>query len=363
MDRAGRPLTGNALLGQLRPDEEGDRWKEAYNAATPADGAKFEAEIARGLAYYDSFDGQCGNQWLADAKAPPARRYHRLAAALADDRLWVNSATGICTQMFAVELAALSDERAPRVRLRRPHADLRRVQHLSILPGERHRHGRGRWPDAGRISALQHRLPLPGGAGGAAVMRRLVLILAALGFSGPAAAHSGTGLPGGFGPGFLHPFGGLDHLLAMVAVGLWGAFLGAPLLLALPVLFPAMMVVGAIAGMLGLPLPPVELGIACSVLVLGGCIAGGVKAPAWLALPLVAVFALFHGYAHGRELPSAADPAGYSAGFVLATGLLHLAGVAIGHLNRRPGGARATRGLGGGIALLGVGFLIRVVLP
>ncbi|TWB31645.1 DUF4331 domain-containing protein [Nitrospirillum bahiense] len=114
VDRAGRPLTGNALLGQLRSDEEGDRWKEAYNAATPADGARFEAEIARGLAYYDSFDGQCGNQWLADARASPARRYHRLAATLADDRLWVNSATGICTQMFAVELAALSDERALR---------------------------------------------------------------------------------------------------------------------------------------------------------------------------------------------------------------------------------------------------------
>jgi urease accessory protein len=195
-------------------------------------------------------------------------------------------------------------------------------------------------------------------------MRRLILTLAAtLAASGPAAAHSGTGLPGGFGPGFLHPFSGLDHLLAMVAVGLWGAFLGAPLLLALPILFPAMMVMGAIAGMVGLPLPPVELGIACSVLVLGGCIAGGVKAPAWLALLLVAVFALFHGYAHGRELPSAADPAGYSAGFVLATGLLHLAGIAIGHLNSRPGGVRVTRGLGGAIALLGMGFLTRAVLP
>ncbi|MEA1652347.1 HupE/UreJ family protein [Nitrospirillum sp. BR 11164] len=190
----------------------------------------------------------------------------------------------------------------------------------------------------------------------------ILLAAAALTVSGPAAAHSGTGLPGGLGPGFMHPFSGLDHLLAMVAVGLWGAVLGNPLLLALPILLPAMMVVGAIAGMVGLPLPPVELGIACSVLVLGGCVAGGIKAPAWLALALVAVFALFHGYAQGRELPSAADPAGYSAGFVLATGLLHLAGVTIGHLNRRPGGMRVTRGLGGAIALLGAAFLTRAAL-
>ncbi|TWB77353.1 urease accessory protein [Nitrospirillum amazonense] len=194
-------------------------------------------------------------------------------------------------------------------------------------------------------------------------MKRWILVAAALAISHPAAAHSGTGLPGGVGPGFLHPFSGLDHLLAMVAVGLWGAVLGNPLLLALPILFPAMMVVGAVAGMVGMPLPPVELGIACSVLVLGGCVAGGIKAPVWLALALVAVFALFHGYAHGRELPSAADPAGYSAGFVLATGLLHLAGVAIGHLNSRRGGMRLTRGLGGAIALLGIGFLARAVLP
>ncbi|MDE1146308.1 MAG: HupE/UreJ family protein [Azospirillaceae bacterium] len=194
-------------------------------------------------------------------------------------------------------------------------------------------------------------------------MRRPFILAITLGISGPAMAHTGTGLPGGFLPGFLHPFGGLDHLLAMVAVGLWGAFLGPPLLQALPVLFPVMMVVGAVAGMVGLPLPPVELGIACSVLVLGGCIAGAVKAPAWLALSLVAVFALFHGYAHGRELPSAADPAGYSVGFVLATGLLHLAGVGIGCLNGRPGGPRITRGLGGSVALTGLGFLIRAVSP
>src|SRR4051794_32813830 len=129
---------------------------------------------------------------------------------------------------------------------------------------------------------------------------------AALAFATTAAAHTGTGLPGGFATGFRHPLSGPDHLLAMVAVGLWGAFLGRPLIYALPVIFPGMMVVGAIAGMVGAPLPSVEIGIAVSVLVLGGCIAGAVRAPVWAAALIVAVFAVFHGYAHGKELPSAA---------------------------------------------------------
>src|ERR1700741_4412532 len=97
--------------------------------------------------------------------------------------------------------------------------------------------------------------------------------------SNPAAAHTGTGLPGGFASGFLHPFSGFDHLLAMVSVGLWGAFLSRPLIYVLPVVFPAMMVVGAIMGMFVVPLPPVEVGISLSVLVLGSCIALAVRAP------------------------------------------------------------------------------------
>ena len=161
--------------------------------------------------------------------------------------------------------------------------------------------------------------------------------------------------------GFTHPLGGLDHLLAMVSVGLWGAFLGPPLIHVLPVVFPAMMVCGAILAMFGVPLPPVELGIAASVLVLGGCIALSFKAPVWAASLIVAVFAVFHGYAHGKELPSAADPASYSAGFVLATGLLHVSGIGIGLLNRRPKGALAIRGLGGVIALTGIWFLYRAL--
>jgi urease accessory protein len=183
----------------------------------------------------------------------------------------------------------------------------------------------------------------------------------ALLFSNPAAAHMGTGLPGGFVSGFKHPFGGIDHLLAMISVGLWGAFLGRPLIFALPVVFPAMMVVGAILGMFVVPLPPVELGIALSVAVLGGCIALSVRAPVWAASIIVAVFAVFHGYAHGKELPSAADPISYSAGFVLATGLLHVAGICLGFLNVLPNGVVATRSMGAVIAAVGIGLLYRVV--
>jgi urease accessory protein len=183
----------------------------------------------------------------------------------------------------------------------------------------------------------------------------------ALLLSNPAAAHMGTGLPGGFVSGFRHPFSGIDHLLAMISVGLWGAFLGRPLIYALPVVFPAMMVVGAILGMFVVPLPPVELGIALSVVVLGGCIALSVRAPVWAASIIVAVFAVFHGYAHGKELPSAADPVSYSAGFVLATGLLHVAGICLGLLNDLPNGVVATRSMGAVIATVGIGLLYRAI--
>lgn len=112
LDRAGRPLTGNALLGTIAPDEESDRLKEQYNAATPATSAQFIPEIQKGLALYDGFDGVCGNQLLANREAPPSMRYRQLATLLADDRLWVNSASTVCTQLFAVELANLAGRSA-----------------------------------------------------------------------------------------------------------------------------------------------------------------------------------------------------------------------------------------------------------
>lgn len=177
----------------------------------------------------------------------------------------------------------------------------------------------------------------------------------------PAAAHSGAALQGGFVSGFSHPLSGPDHLLAMVAVGIWGAFLGRPLIFALPVIFPTVMAVGGVLGMMGVPAPPIELGIALSVLILGLAIAAAFRAPVWMASILVAVFAIFHGYAHGQELPVAADPVGYSMGFVLATGLLHVAGIALGMLKDLPRGAVVTRGLGGLIAAAGVYFLYAAI--
>ena len=179
-----------------------------------------------------------------------------------------------------------------------------------------------------------------------------------LAFASPALAHDGTGLAGGFAAGFLHPLSGPDHMLAMIAVGLWGAFLGRPLVYALPMIFPTVMAFGAGIGMLGILFPPVEIGIALSVLTLGLLILFAVRAPVLLACAIVAAFGLFHGYAHGVELPSAADPIGYSAGFVLCTGLLHLIGIGLGLLKVSRAGTFALRGAGGVIALFGAMFSI-----
>lgn len=190
----------------------------------------------------------------------------------------------------------------------------------------------------------------------------LICTLASFAAAGPALAHSGTGLPGGFVTGFIHPLSGFDHLLAMVSVGLWGAFLGRPLIIALPVIFPTVMAFGGVLGMANVPLPPIEIGIALSVLILGGLIAAAVRAPVWAACLVVGIFAIFHGYAHGRELPSAADPVGYSVGFMLATGMLHVVGIGLGLINQRPGGAMLTRSMGGLIAATGLYFLYRAVL-
>lgn len=168
-------------------------------------------------------------------------------------------------------------------------------------------------------------------------------------------------MPGGIASGFRHPFTGWDHLLAMVSVGIWGAFLGRPLIYTLPVVFPLMMVGGAALGMFAVPIPSTELGVAASVLVLGLCIALAIRAPTWVACPIVAAFAVFHGYAHGVELPSAADPLGYSVGFVLATGILHVCGIGIGLLNERPQGVAATRCMGAVVAAVGVWFVFQAV--
>lgn len=181
--------------------------------------------------------------------------------------------------------------------------------------------------------------------------------------AGQADAHILGGAMGGFGSGFEHPLLGPDHLLAMLAVGLWGAQLGGRSVWSLPATFPLIMCVGGIVGMTDLfPIPFLELGIGLSVLVLGLVIAAAWKAPEAVALMLISVFAIFHGYAHGQELPSAADPAAYAVGFVVATGLIHVVGVGIGLLLGRIREGRLVRLLGGLVSLCGVYFVVNAVL-
>ncbi|HKX07992.1 MAG TPA: HupE/UreJ family protein [Stellaceae bacterium] len=175
--------------------------------------------------------------------------------------------------------------------------------------------------------------------------------------SASALAHIIQGEAGGFGQGFEHPLTGADHFLAMFAVGIWGAQMGGRAVWALPVTFPLIMTVGGIAGMLGLPLPHVELGIAVSILALGSAIAFGWRPIEAVALILIGVFAICHGYAHGVELPNAADPADYAVGFVLATGMIHLLGVGVGLALNKPLEGRLSRALGGLIAVGGIYFL------
>lgn len=188
----------------------------------------------------------------------------------------------------------------------------------------------------------------------------LLLALALLG-AAPAFAHTGEGLVGGFMSGFLHPVLGWDHVVAMVAVGLWGAFLRAPAIYILPIVFPVIMAFGGAAGVVGAPLPFVEAGIALSSIVLGLLIAFAVRAPLWLAAIIVGFFAVFHGHAHGTELPQASNAMSFAIGFVLATGLLHLLGIALGFLIGRPGGKVAIQIAGGLIALGGLGFLFGII--
>ena len=186
---------------------------------------------------------------------------------------------------------------------------------------------------------------------------RAIALLAAVTLSGAASAHSGAALSGGFLAGFAHPFSGPDHLLAMVAVGLWGAFLGRPLIVILPVVFPTVMALGGALGMVGAPMLPVEIGIAVSVIALGASVATGWRAPVWLASAMVAVFAVFHGYAHGSELPSMADPVAFSLGFVLATGMLHVVGIAFGLIADGKRGRNVVRCAGGLIIVAGCYYL------
>ncbi|MGH9869066.1 MAG: HupE/UreJ family protein [Candidatus Polarisedimenticolia bacterium] len=174
-------------------------------------------------------------------------------------------------------------------------------------------------------------------------------------------AHAEQERAAGLMAGLSHPVSGLDHVVAMVAVGLWGAQLGAPAVWLLPVTFPMVMALGGALGLAGVPLPGVEAGIALSALLLGIMVLGEVRPPLAAAAVLVGFFAIFHGHAHGTELPAGQSGLLYSIGFVVATGCLHAAGITIGLLHRWPAGRLALRAAGGLVALAGVMFLWRLL--
>lgn len=181
-------------------------------------------------------------------------------------------------------------------------------------------------------------------------------------FSTTAYGHVEQGQAAGFLTGLAHPWSGLDHILAMVAVGLWGAQLGNPAIWVLPITFPLVMSFGAMLGLLGFGLPGIELGIALSAIVLGAMVLAEVRPPLAIAAILVGLFAVFHGHAHGTELPPGQSGLLYSMGFVIATGVLHGIGITIGLIHRWPAGRITLRICGGAIALMGIFFLYRALV-
>jgi urease accessory protein len=174
-------------------------------------------------------------------------------------------------------------------------------------------------------------------------------------------AHLLQGEAHGFVTGFMHPISGADHVLAMVAVGLWGAQLGAPAIWVLPVAFPLVMAMGGMLGFLGVPVPGVEFGIAASAIVLGTAVAFELRPPLVIAALMVGCFAIFHGYAHGTELPPGQSVLLYSVGFVIATGCLHAVGIGVGTVHRRRWGRQLLRVAGTVVAAGGIFFMWQVV--
>lgn len=198
---------------------------------------------------------------------------------------------------------------------------------------------------------------MPGSLGSGRAFTALAVVTLLIATASSASAHTAEGDAGGFITGFLHPVFGLDHVVAMVAVGLWGAFLGMPAIWLLPIIFPLVMAVGGAMGVAGVPLPGVETWIAASAIVLGLCVAFALRPPQWIAALIVGAFAIFHGHAHGTELPQATDPLAYALGFVVATGLLHLCGIGLGLLSRWRTGGYAVRAGGAAIAAVGLAHL------
>jgi len=193
-------------------------------------------------------------------------------------------------------------------------------------------------------------------------MKILGLMLLAIGTWAPeVGAHVGEGEADGLLAGLRHPVSGLDHVLAMIAVGLWGAQLGAPALWQLPVAFPMVMALGGVLGLIGVPLPGVEAGIAASAILLGFAVMSELRPPLAVAVVVVGLFGIFHGHAHGTELPPGQSALLYSLGFVVATGCLHGLGVAAGLTHRWRWGRSMLRAAGVIVALGGVFYLVKAV--
>jgi urease accessory protein len=190
--------------------------------------------------------------------------------------------------------------------------------------------------------------------------RFVVMLFTFLLYTQAVQAHVHKGEAVSFLSGLKHPISGLDHIVAMIAVGLWGAQLGAPAIWVLPVAFPMVMAMGGMLGLLGVPLPGMEIGIAASAILLGAAVMTELRPPLALAAVLVGFFAIFHGYAHGSELPAGESGLLYSIGFVMATGCLHAAGISIGLVHRWNWGQRALRVVGAAIALAGIFFMWKV---
>ncbi len=188
-------------------------------------------------------------------------------------------------------------------------------------------------------------------------LRPLVLtsVLALL----PVLAHAHPGHSHfGFAAGAAHPVSGIDHILAMFAVGLWAVQLGRRAVWAVPASFVAMMTMGGALGMAGIPMPYVEQGIAVSVLLLGLLVATATRVPVAASMLLVSAFALFHGHAHGAEMPASAQGFSYGAGFLVATALLHGSGIVTGLLARKFAKETWLRAAGGGIVVCGCALLL-----
>ncbi len=195
-----------------------------------------------------------------------------------------------------------------------------------------------------------------------AVWRRASATLLACFLLAPSAfAHVERGQGISFTTGLQHPWSGLDHVIAMIAVGVWGAQLGNPAMWMLPVTFPIVMSFGAMMGLLGIPLPGIETGIALSAVALGTMVAAEARPKLAVAAVIVGIFAIFHGHAHGTELPPGQNGMLYSMGFVIATGSLHGIGITLGLVHRWPAGRVALRGAGAVIACTGAAFLWRAL--